>query len=203
MHLNEHSSPSWILREASSDAHVAAEATPILSKLATGYISDHEYCYVIAGFAFLFDSILHDIETLPGGPQILALTHIAERAQQARNDALHLGVKQRLSALRAPFIRSPASAFGAVYVLEGARLGGAMIGARLRSAGRRVGAVGYRFFDLKHEPVAQDWRTFKSHLDRLLVGEDQLEEAIVAARSVFELTATVFAEPKSLQGDAA
>jgi heme oxygenase len=42
--------------------------------------------------------------------------------------------------------------------------------------------------------VAEDWRAFKSHLDRLLAEEAQLDEAVLGARGVFELIAQAFGD---------
>jgi len=186
--------PSERLRFACDAAHGATEQVPLLAKLATGDVSDADYGRIMAIFAALFEAIILRIQALPGGLNLLALTHLAARARQAQADVQSLAVQDRVGALGVPFIRGSGSALGAMYALEGARLGGAMIGARLRRAGRPVGAAGYSFFEFRDVPVAEDWRAFKSHLDRLLAEEAQLDEAVLGARGVFELIAQAFGD---------
>jgi heme oxygenase len=184
--------PSERLRHASSAAHKATEQVPLLAKLATGAVSDADYARIMVAFAALFEAIVFRIQALPCGPKFLALTDLARRAQQARTDVQSLDIADRSAPLRIPFIRGAGSALGAIYALEGARLGGTVIGSRLRRAGRPVGTAGYSFFELTDAPVAEDWRAFKIHLDRLLARGDEFDEAVLGARGVFDLTASLF-----------
>jgi heme oxygenase len=186
------STPSERLRYASEAAHAATERVPLLAKLATGDISDADYARIMAAFADLFEAIVFRIQALPSGVELLALTDLPTRARQARTDVCSLDIGDGSAALGVAFIRGSGSALGAIYALEGARLGGTLIGARLRRAGRPVGAAGYSFFDLSGVPVAEAWRDFKRRLDRLLATDAELAEAMLGARGVFDLTATVF-----------
>jgi heme oxygenase len=188
------SPPSERLRQACEAAHAATEQVPLLAKLATGDLSDADYARVMASLAILFEAIVGGIQALPGGAELLALTDLPARARQARTDVCSLDAGDRPGALGVAFIQGSGSALGAIYALEGARLGGALIGARLRRAGRPVGTAGYSFFDLGAVPVAEAWRDFKSQLDRLLATEAELAEAVLGARGVFDLTATVFGD---------
>ncbi len=184
--------PSERLRTASEAAHAATEQVPLLAKLATGEVSDAEYARVMVAFAALFAAIVSRVQSMPGGVELLALTDLAARAQQARTDVRCLGVEERSGPLRVAFVRGSGSALGAIYALQGARLGGTVIGARLRGAGRPVGAAGYSFFEFRGVPVAAEWRAFKVHLDRLLAGQGELDAAVIGARGVFDLTAAAF-----------
>jgi heme oxygenase len=191
--------PSEMLRHASGGAHESTEQVPLLAKLATGGISDSDYARVMATFAALFEAIVLRIQAIPNGHRILALTDVAARARLARNDFENLDSEAMAGhgpgALLVSFIRGSGSALGALYALEGARLGATLIGSRLRSAGRPMGAAGYTFFEMSGVPVAREWRAFKTQLDRLLTNPDEFEEAVLGARGVFDLTAVVFAEP--------
>ncbi len=184
--------PGERLRRASAAAHAATEQVPLLAVLATGEVSDAQYARVMGAFAAVFEAIVSRIQSLPEGPPLLALTDLAARARQARADARSLGEEDASPRLRAPFIRGPGSALGAIYTLEGSRHGGTVIGARLRRAGRPMGTAGYGFFDFRGVPVAEDWRAFRINLDRLLPTDDDLDAAVSGARGAFDLIAAVF-----------
>jgi heme oxygenase len=76
-----------------------------------------------------------------------------------------------------PALPVAASIFGAIYVLEGSRLGGAML--------RRELPAGFpkRFLDAEQAPGA--WRKLLAKLDEFVYAPDQLEAASLAAREVF------------------
>ncbi|MBC7831592.1 MAG: hypothetical protein H7Y62_06200, partial [Hyphomicrobium sp.] len=92
------------------------------------------------------------------------------------------------------FVCDRASALGALYTLEGSRMGSAVIGMRMLAAGRPLGAPGYSFFDLRKDAAAHEWRAFKGLLDERLTSETELRRAVMAARGTFSLTRAMFNE---------
>lgn len=99
------------------------------------------------------------------------------RSPQLIADLQRLGFEARTADLR-PLFRTREEILGAIYVLEGSRLGGRMLA-------RSVPA------DLPRSFIGTSdggmWRTLIEVLDRLLVSGDQHGLAIDAARRVFAL----------------
>ena len=75
------------------------------------------------------------------------------------------------------FISSKASIFCAIYVLEGSRLGGAVLKRTV------PGHFPRRFLEARQ--AAGSWRTLLQALDEFLIRPDDLDAAISAAREVF------------------
>ena len=75
------------------------------------------------------------------------------------------------------FISGKASMFGAIYVLEGSRLGGAVLKKTV------PGHFPRRFLEARQ--AAGSWRNLLQALDDLLIRPGDLDAAITAAREVF------------------
>lgn len=99
------------------------------------------------------------------------------RAELLRADLAGLGIG-RVDELPPVEFSGAAAVLGAVYVLEGSRLGGAM----LRRAVPRGAPV--RF--LGGEDNGPRWRALTGMLDERLASGPDLDSAIAAARSVFD-----------------
>jgi heme oxygenase len=99
------------------------------------------------------------------------------RADLLRSDLRDLDADYE--SLPTPVFANPAAVLGAIYVLEGSRLGGAMLKRGLRPdlPARFLGAAG--------EPGA--WRRLAARLDDGLAEPDMLDAATGAAREVFGL----------------
>ncbi len=91
-------------------------------------------------------------------------------------DALGLAAPAPLAA---PGFDSPAEIVGAAYVLEGSRLGGAMLA-------RSVGA-GLPHAFLAASPVGGQWRAFLGQLEQLLTSDVQRSQAVKGATQVFDV----------------
>jgi heme oxygenase len=76
-----------------------------------------------------------------------------------------------------PLSSDKASLLGAIYVLEGSRLGGALL--------KRAVADGLpqRFLDARQD--AGSWRTLLKSLDEFLIRPNEVDAAVVAARCTF------------------
>ena len=187
-------SPSANLRAASASAHAAAERCPLLAGLARGDLTDADYARAMGAFAALFNVIVDRIGAKVGGSRLLALSDFEARAARARADARTLGGAERADRVGAGFIQGDASALGALYVLEGSRLGGVVIASALRAAGRDIGGPGYTFFDPQGLSPAATWRAFAAQLDKRLTNPWDLDVAVMAACGGFDMVETLFGE---------
>ena len=98
------------------------------------------------------------------------------RADLLRADLSVLGVDEPVC-IPSPPLDSPAAQLGAVYVLEGSRLGGAVLKRGLPQAAPR------RF--LSAPQIQGSWRKLLESLDKFLYPSDRLETAMAAAKEVF------------------
>lgn len=114
-----------------------------------------------------------------GAAEVFADWPARRRAALLRADLAELGISAEAAADVA--FADPAEIAGAVYVLEGSRLGGAML----------CGSVGadlpVRFLAAPAVPGA--WRGLLLRLDDLLAAEDALARATLSARRVFAVFA--------------
>jgi heme oxygenase len=84
-------------------------------------------------------------------------------------------------------ITAPAEAWGALYVMEGARLGGRVIAKRIAAACGISAAFGGRYLHDEEEPTAVRWRRFLERLEDALDDVGRRERALVATRRTFAL----------------
>ena len=155
-----------MLRAATQSSHQALDTMPILVEVASGTIEPHRYVSVIAAFGAVWRAteanawavLSHRI------PEMSSLKD--ERSRLLDDDLVALGGRAMGPATdsAARIVTAPQAA-GALYVLEGARLGGRLIADRLRRAGHPLGSPGYRFFGDLRDDVAERWRRFRSLVD--------------------------------------
>lgn len=108
----------------------------------------------------------------------------ARRAHLLAADLDDLGMA-RPDPAAAPAFASPAAVAGAVYVLEGSRLGGALLSRRLAP-----GLPG-RFLSAGLPPGG--WRAFLARLEQLLGTDVERREAVASAEGMFLLFASAVA----------
>ena len=99
------------------------------------------------------------------------------RADLLRADLSALGLKEPPH-IPPPALDSPAAQLGAVYVLEGSRLGGAML--------RRGLAESVPHSFLSAPQNRGSWRKLLETLDMFLYRSDRLDAAMTAAKGVFQ-----------------
>lgn len=99
------------------------------------------------------------------------------RGDLLRADLAELGLAPA-DLLEAPAFPSAAAVLGAVYVLEGSRLGGAVL--------RRAIPPGAPMRFLGGDEHGPRWRALTQLLDERLTGAPDLDAAVAAARSVFQ-----------------
>jgi heme oxygenase len=111
-----------------------------------------------------------------GARALLADWPERRRAHLLREDLADLDAEVP-PALEAPALPDAASIFGAIYVLEGSRLGGTLL-----KRGLPIG-MPKRFLDAEQSPGA--WRKLLAKLDEFVYAPEHLEAATNAARQVF------------------
>ncbi len=102
---------------------------------------------------------------------------LRRRADLLLEDLAEMGVAAPRT-IQAPPMTSEAELLGAVYVLEGSRLGGAVLGRNIPDQAPR------RF--LGGDGAGPRWRALTALLDARLVAADQIADAVRSARSVFD-----------------
>ncbi|GJE44310.1 biliverdin-producing heme oxygenase [Methylobacterium soli] len=115
----------------------------------------------------------------------------APRRRLARLDAdlRHLGATSDPDALPgppAPALADPASAIGALYVLEGSTLGGQMIGRRIAALHGFDAETGCGYYLAHGRRTGAMWAAFRARLDALAEGPDAEAAAIAAAEATFD-----------------
>jgi heme oxygenase len=183
-----------LLREATRDAHEAAEATAGMRLLLAGELDESGYAGLLQAQLALF----HAWET-ERRDWLGALTEwrYVSRASLIETDlcgSRFIGdrrgseagtvVAHRIAAEAAPTeATSPteASAWGELYVIEGSALGGRVIVRHLREL---YPHLPHRFYAIGENAPAS-WRRFQSLLDHALPDEASQEAAVHAAQRMF------------------
>jgi heme oxygenase len=178
-------SASSFLRNTTADVHRSLEAQlPVMS----GDLTVDAYGTLLAALAGVH-------RTLDG--QVAAQFHrssppaaVAELEFESRRKspalANDLSILGRTSAAPAEFaITTLAGALGAVYVCEGATLGGRLIAPRVHAVlGPELPVSYFRSYGVD---VPRMWAVCRRVIDRLLVTDDEIADASATAVAVFEL----------------
>jgi heme oxygenase len=114
-----------------------------------------------------------------GAEQVIADWPARRRAALLRSDLAELGIAAQYGS--APDIADAASVAGTAYVLEGSRLGGAML--------QKSVAAGLPKRFLAASAASGAWRALLLELDELLADPADLDRATEAARATFALFA--------------
>lgn len=188
------------IRQAISSLHTEIEATPLAKEMLAGTISRSAYaCWIVE--MYRVHAALE--RALAGAPEQAAVFDPATMARSGLllSDAGALGltapesghatVDQVVTHLDRLAREEPWGLVGALYVLEGSRMGSlALIGPLARALGARPNpgaGLDYHLDGATERP--RRWRAFREEVGRLAVSADQ-EEAIVGA-AVFVMRALV------------
>ena len=161
----------WTLRDATRDEHDRVDAAFAAHDLSTA----DGYGRFLGSQSRAFVAIERAIEAA-GVAALIPDWSERRRADLLLEDLAELGVEPPRS-VTAPALISEAEVLGAVYVLEGSRLGGAVL---FRTAPYDAPR---RF--LEPEGVGPRWRALVALLDARLIDPDQIAAAVRTARSVF------------------
>lgn len=160
------------LRAATSEAHERVDH--LFSSLDLGRIEDYRLFLLAQAAAYL------PIETAldeAGAAALLDDWPGRRRGNLLLSDLNALRAKAP-EPIPAPLLTSQAAMLGAIYVLEGSRLGGALLK-------QQIPAEAPRLF-LSAPQQAGSWRKLLDNLDRFLYRPELLDAAIDAARDVFQ-----------------
>lgn len=138
------------------------------------------------GFYAPVEAALHDSGLIPEGFD----TSLREKTPTLISDLHALGLNDAaISALPRwtdlPTFDTPAACLGALYVLEGATLGGQVL---RREMAQRLGVDadnGGAFLDVYGAETGRRWKTFLDYLDRQTLDAADKQRAVIAARSTF------------------
>ena len=165
-------SARFFLREATAPAHARLDG--LFSSLDLGDAADYARFLTAQAGAFL------DLEAAleaAGVAEVLDDWPVRRRSRALRDDLTALG--EPIPAPQSPpALPGPAAILGAVYVLEGSRLGGAMLV-------RTVPDAAPKSFLTPGNPLL--WRTFVAILDERLSSGDERAEAARSASAVFDI----------------
>jgi heme oxygenase len=159
------------LREATAAAH--SEVDAIFSRFdlrsAEGY---RRFLIAQASALFPTEAALDEA----GAADLVPDWQARRRSKALREDLEVLGV-QRVDRVDSPTFASPEAVLGGVYVLEGSRLGAALLGREVREG------TACAFLGAPQD--SRRWRKLLEDLEAFLYRRDQVEAAAVAARQVF------------------
>jgi heme oxygenase (biliverdin-IX-beta and delta-forming) len=176
-------SPMRILREATEERHQRLERTPMVRQAMD---SRENYVLLLSSFYGIYPQLESAIESAEGIEGVLPDLKSRRKAPWLSQDLRFLGRDPGLVPVCGllPDTKSVPQALGALYVTEGASLGGQLL---CREAARKLGLVsgeGVRFFSSYREAVGPMWKEFSRRADAHLQGQ-VLDEAVGAALAVF------------------
>lgn len=173
-----------VIKKETKIAH--AETEKILIPQLKNIQSKDDYARILQMFYGYFTPLQSRIEKFIDDRN---LPDINERRKVAaiETDLFSLGVKEKPDiCTQLPAIHHPLQALGALYVIEGSTLGGAIIAKMLQNntALQATDAM-LNFFKGYGEDTMQMWQAFKSFLENKIETDDDLAQVIVAANETF------------------
>ena len=147
-------------------------------------------CETIVGYVGMLQSNLAVTEAVHRGTEPLLPPHMREglaldvrrlREDLAKLDAGPHGNDAHLD------LEDPSGAIGALYVLEGARLGGKLLARRVEAELGLTAEHGASYLNGDGADTGRRWRQFLAALEERLVSAEDLARAIAAARMTFRL----------------
>lgn len=169
----------WILRDGTRDLHDRAETA-----LGGGPMQRVEdYIAMLRANLDMTETVVCAVEPhLPGW-----LTSGLDRDRmRLRTDLADLGATCSPHAATVS-IADRAGAMGAVYVCEGARLGGRVLARQVQETLGLTADHGAAYLGGEGGDTGARWRGFVDALNRDLARPDDLDRALLAARSIFAL----------------
>lgn len=168
-----------VLRTRTRDLHLLAEE-----------VLGTDRCGTLAGYVGMLQSNLAVTETAHRATAPLLPPRMREGleadARRLREDLAELGARPNRDAAHLE-LDGPASAIGALYVLEGARLGGKLLARLVEDRLGLTAELGATYLNGDGVDTGRRWRHFLADLEERLVASDELIRAIAAARATFWL----------------
>jgi heme oxygenase len=177
------------LRAGTADLHARAEAAFVLG--APG-VTRREYAAVLARLHAFYAAAEAAVATWADALAVYGLDLAPRRkAPLLARDLLALGERPAAAAAARPLdLPTPAHVLGALYVLEGATLGGQLLRRRLGPALGLAPERGLAFFSAYGAAVGPMWRRFGEAVARFDAAAPEAEGPIVRAHAVAGARAT-------------
>mgnify|MGYP005846724215 CR=1 FL=1 len=204
------------IRQAIAAAHIAVEATPLASALAHGTIGVGDYIVLLQELHHLHASLESSLVAAALDQPLIASIYHPEAMDRAgvilRDLAAFTAIPseqpgqviQRISTDFASWaVQKPWALLGALYVMEGSRMGSMMLARSLAKAFSRPAESGfgldYHVQDMAGRPAA--WKQFRKTLADLPFTLEQqgdiIQAAIATMNALVDLYASMAVSPQS------
>jgi heme oxygenase len=190
------SPPHAVLRAATQQAHARLHHLPAFAALAAGRLDRAGYSDLLARLLGFHEPMEAAMEAWLGDAAYGLDVRALRRTALLRQDLRTLGTAavDALPRAPAPALSCPAAAMGALYVTEGATLGGRLLARGLdRLLG--PGPAGRRFLLAGTQPGRPAWRDVRAALDRCAAAPGALAAMTEAADAAFAGFGAWFAVP--------
>lgn len=182
---------SIYIKEATKEAHLQLEKQ-VIQKMKS-ISSNADYADFLKYFYTYFSQVENAIAPYIT-PELLPDYKDRRHAAAIKNDIEALGSHvNATSVLNLPEISNPLQAFGALYVMEGSIMGGAIIVKMLEKGGI---TDGISFFSGYGEHTHEKWGVFVKTMNNLAKNETEELIAANAANETFSCFAEVFEQEK-------
>ncbi|MEI7610330.1 MAG: ATP-binding protein, partial [Rhodospirillaceae bacterium] len=168
------------LRAATAEAHAALEDAPCLRRLFADDVSAADLAEVLGRLLPVYRAL--EARLLQGEPAASLLYR--SRVPLLAEGLNVLGVPVPAGDRTIPALDQEAARWGALYVIEGATMGGQLIQRQLVG---RLESGALSFFVPYGTKVGERWRSFLAQMEKSLASPGALEEAKTSALAVFGL----------------
>ena len=190
-----------LIRAAIAPAHTAVEQTPFARAMITGTITRADYVVGLAQLGILHRELEAATEAAVGLPAALIpppRTPAIERDLLAlggdASDAAHPAIADIAQRFHDWAAESPTALLGAIYVLEGSRMG-SMVLARSLTRALHVQPQPNRGLDYHIDGIATrptDWKAFRNRLAEADFSAESQEQIVAAAVEVMDALTTLY-----------
>jgi heme oxygenase len=181
-------SPHAALRAATAEAHERLHHLPAFADLAAGRLDRAAYCDLLIRLLGFHEPIEAAVAACLGETAFGLDLRALRRAALLRADLAALGVDAAAPSPRAtvPTYDSAPSAMGALYVTEGATLGGRLLARGLETVLGPGDRTGRRFLLAGADPERPAWRDVRAAIDRCGAAPWALAAMIGGAAATFD-----------------
>ncbi len=172
-----------LLREGSVSFHRRLDALPQMMRLLSPQLSIDQYLACLRGLQQAHVPLEQAIDVYLNSSNLPFDFAPRRKAALISRDITFYSPNEDLSPRRypaSPLINDPASLVGALYVIEGATLGGRMIAARLAKSIHARPAAGADFFNVYGDEVDLRWRELWAFFNVCLTEADAADALATA-----------------------
>jgi len=179
-----------LLKESTREYHDRLESNPFSNRILQEEITIEEYRKVLERFYGFYHPVEASlIQALDGSFQEIDF-HTRRKVPLLEKDLIALGHRQesirRLTRCSdTPELTNQHYAFGILYVLEGATLGGQIISRHLSKKLALTPETGSAFFSSYQNQVGARWQSFKNMLNSFPIDAEQERRVLAGAIATF------------------